>query len=368
MSKSTWKQRQREAKQQLPPVAMQKFSYTSMLKYSFQIFVQKYFIILIPFLIFTVIMATVKLFIVPDIIWNYYALNDAWMRINYKVFLDPTYVATSLDSQVYYMITQYYWFAQILIGFLDAIPQYFGILTTAVIIKRTYELKSQSKKSLPAGALLAESFTNPFRGGNAVSAIIPTILLSFLVPLGLLFLYIPGFLILVYLMFSLQTTALEKGSPKSVLVGGFNHVRKKVRKTIVIVLFVFLLSFLWNALRDVVLPLVLAPPNIAAYNPANRDLGAIYLDFLTNSLWITFIYPLVASLYTMLYLHIKAEKADTLTKPDMLENSEIAFEDRNIRIRRTQQMRICPHCGRSIPVSLKVCNHCHREIRSKLDL
>ena len=361
MSNNSWKQRQRQAKQQPPPEKVPKFPFKSMLRYSFQIFAQKYLIILVPFLIFAAIMVVVKLIILPEVFWQFNNIYDFYYHILYKMLLDPSYVPTAAEYQVLAMANQYKTFYEILLAILDAIPQYFGILTTVIIIKRSYEQISQSKRIQPLGALLVESFTSPFRGGNAAGALISTLLISLLVPLGLAFLLVPGFMALIYMMFSLQVAALEKNSTVNVLRGGFNHVRKKLTKTLGIVLLGFIITYVWGLLRGITLDVLLVPPEPSAYNPATRDLVMIFFYFLGNNIWMALIYPLIACLYTMLYLQIKTEKPEILTKSDSPELSEA--EDSNIRARRTQQVRYCPHCGRTIPVTLKVCNHCNQPVR-----
>ncbi len=332
-----------------------------MLRYALQIFAQKYVQLLVPFLIFAAIMAVVKIFIVPDIYWNINLLREFFLRVDAKLFIDPSYQYTAQELQIFTMANQYVTFIQILIGFLDAIPQYFGILTTVLIVERTYKKIVEEKKDRPFGALLAESFTRPFRGGRAASAILVTMLLSILVPLGLSFLLLPGFLVLVYMMFSLQVVNLEKFSAMNVLRAGVDHARKKFLKTLGILLLGFLCSFGWEMLRNVTLNILWPVPDYASYNPATRDLLMIFLYFLVQNIWMPLIYPLISSLYTMLYLQIKTEKLKPEAKPSLSEATDEEID--KIAARRTQQMRYCPHCGRATPIQLKACIHCKRLIK-----
>jgi hypothetical protein len=362
MAKSPWKQRQREAIPSSPPETPLKMPIKSMLKYAFQIFAQKYVQLLAPFLIFAVIMAVIKLFIIPDINWNFHLINDFWERVMYKRLLDPTYTLTAQESQVYLDAYQYYWFAQILLGFLDAVPQYLGILTTVLIVERSYKTIIGEGKKNPFGFLLAESFTSPFRGGKAGSAIFVAILLSFLVPLGLTFFLVPGFLVLIYLQFSLQVVSFQKFSTINILRAGFDHARKQFVKVLGVIFLGFLCTFGWEQLRSVTLNLLWPAPETSFYNPATRDFVGIFLYLLVQNIWIALVLPLVASLYTMLYLQIQTEKAITPSKPSLPDVSDEEVD--NIAARRTQQMRYCPNCGRATPVHLKACIHCKRLIRS----
>ncbi len=362
--KSSWKQRLREGSPPPPPETVQKMPIKDMLKRGFQIFAQKYLQLLVPFLIFATIMAAIKLFFVPDINWNFFNINEFLKHLTYKQTLDPTYELTSQEYQVWVMANQYYWFTQILLGFLDAIPQYLGILTTVLIVERTYNKIEEDKEGEPFGSLLSESFTRPFRGGRAGSAILVTVLMSLLVPLGLTFFLLPGFLVLIYMMFSLQAVNFEKFSAKNVLRAGVDHARKQFVKTLGVVFLGFLCTYGWELLRSVTLNIIWPPPETSSYDPASRDLFGIFLYFLVSNLWMTLIFPLVSSLYTMLYLQIKTEKPKREAKPVLSELSEATDEEIDkISARRTQQMRYCPHCGRATPVHLKACIHCKRLIK-----
>ncbi len=333
-----------------------------MLKYAFQIFAQKYIQLLVPFLIFAVIMAVVKLFIIPDINWNFHLINEFWERVMYKRLLDPTYELTTQETQVYMTAYQLYWFTQILLGFLDAVPQYFGILTTVLIVERSYRTIIGERKKTPFGSLLAESFTNPFRGGKAGSAIIVVILMSLLVPLGLTFFLLPGFLVLIYMQFSLQVVSFQKFSAINILKAGVDHARKQFVKVLAIVFLGFLCTFGWDLLRGVTLDVLWSAPETSAYNPVTRDLLSIFLYLLVQNLWITLVLPLISCLYTMLYLQIRTEKPASTPKPSLPDVSDEEVD--NLAARRTQQMRFCPNCGRATPVQLKACIHCKRLIRS----
>ncbi len=361
MGKSSWKQRLQEASPPPPPENVQKMPLKKMLLTAFQIFAQKYLQLVVPFILFAAIMAVVKLFITPDLYWNFYNVDEFFRHLVYKQALDPTYALTAQESIIYNMATQYYWFTQILVGFLDAIPQYFGILTTVLIVERTYKKIAKGKKDRPFGALLSESFTRPFRGGKAASAIVVPLLLSLLVPLGLTFLLLPGFLVLIYMMFSLQVVNFESFSTVNVLRAGVDHARKQFLKILGIIFLGFICTYGWDVLRSFTLNALWPAPTTASYNPATRDLGVVFLYFLVQNVWMTLIYPLISSLYTMLYLQIKTEKPKPEAKPTLAEVTD--EEVNNIIARRTQQMRYCPHCGRATPVHIKACIHCKRLIK-----
>lgn len=336
-----------------------------MLKFSFRIFAQKYLQLLVPFLIFASIMAVVKLLITPDIYWNFHNLDEFFQHLLQKQLIDPSYELSASEYEVYNLSYQYSWFSQTLLGFLDAIPQYFGILTTVLIVDQTYKkmVHEKRKKNQSFGALLAESFTKPFRGGRATGAFLVVILMSLLVPLGLTLLILPGFIVLIYMMFSLQTINFETFSAMNVLRAGVDHARKKFMKILGIVFLGFLCTMGWDFVRASALGTLWPAPTTAAYDPATRDLFIIFLYFLVQNIWMTLIYPLISALYTMLYIQIKTEKPKPKSVAEV-NLSEVTDEEIDkITARRTQQMRYCPHCGRATPVNLKACIHCKRLIK-----
>ncbi|HMF33079.1 MAG TPA: zinc ribbon domain-containing protein [Candidatus Lokiarchaeia archaeon] len=398
MGKAAWKQRQREGLPPSPVESRVEITYLQGLKYAVTIFAKKYFPLLLPFLLLSALMAILKLFILPDINWTIFQLNNFTQHLDYKQLLDPNYVLTPAEYNVVSMGNQLITYIDIFVAILDAIPQYFGILMTAGVIKQACDqIINPDKMKLPVS--LGNSIARPFRGGKAAIAIIAVLILSVLVPLGLSFLLVPGFLVLVFLIFILQVVALEDLSSLHVFRVAYRHTKDQKLKILLTVLLGFVVTYPWNYLVGLIFP----PLDWSVFNPANRPWEYILLYYLANQLMIALVLPFVSCLYTMLYLQIqhapgKLPTGEVLTKIPVPEEPPLKSRKAqkvrycpycsgiiklNARVcphcneklpetpvtevipkrsRRTQQMRYCPHCARAIPASSRICPHCKKPL------
>jgi len=313
----------------------------------FRLFTKNWTTLIVPFAVFYVISLILKIFLFTDITWQINSMSTTVNSILDKINLDPTSITDAdINLMLQYLVISY---SALIIQFIVG-----GIFT----ILSMYTVSNYLiKKYTGADTRFGEEFKNSFNKGILLSSLI----LGIGVPIGFLFIFIPGIIIFGFYIFVIFTFHQNIEKPMKEARALSKGAFWKIFGTFFLVsIIIGAINIFYQLIIDFTIPY-----NPSWYAPSTRNYGMIIFYELIYGLINVLLTPLFICLMTPLYVSQKAKKDLGLTRlrygrtPSEISYTESyqepGFQKRTIG---SEDEMYCPYCGNLMKKRLNFCPSC----------
>jgi len=313
----------------------------------FRLFTKNWTTLIIVFAAFYVISLILKIFLFTDITWQINSMSATINSIIDKISSDPTSVTDAdMNLIMQYLVISY---GALIIQFMVG-----GIFT----ILSMYTVSNfLIKKHTGVDTRFGEEFKNSFNKGILFTILI----LGIGVPIGFLFIFIPGIIIFGFYIFVIFTYHQNSEKPfkeaRALSKGAF----MKIFGTFVLVsILIGALNIFYQTMLNFILPY-----DPTWHVPSTRNYGMIIFYELIYGLLNILFAPLFICLITPLFASQKAKKDLGLTRlryqrtPSEISYTE-SYQEPAYQKKETgsEAGMYCPYCGNFMKKRLKFCVSC----------
>ena len=334
---------------------------------------------ILSLLIFTLLSAIIMLIILPSLEYNYFSLEPQIDSIRELLSTNPNYELS--EGELLIVKTSEIYATKI--AFFNYILHLIPLMGLMLVLPgKTHNLITHNKESPDTWV---KSFIEPFNTKDkAVASVFLLLFMPIILTIGMIMMYIPGILIMVYLFFSFQSLVLDEKSGMEIFRGGRFYAKGNFMKiTLLLFLGIFLPSMIMVQFKPIILnTLQFTEQNHALWvDPNVGNYGTLFIYyflsiFLENILLIWF--PI---LHTVHFILFREQKIRELREADKNEKVDVDLDENKktygvvlkekadktdkkkiITITISSQKRrktyTCKKCGNKIPIGSKKCSKC----------
>ncbi|MHA1273497.1 MAG: zinc ribbon domain-containing protein [Promethearchaeota archaeon] len=326
----------------------------------FQLFIENYGKIILPFLLFGILSILIRVFALTDLNWIVRNLGN---KVNKILDKEGSISDTEFNTLTQYLVLNY--LTLLLDTIIDATMTVLAICSVSIFLYKKYLGKDAN-------------FSKDFKKAFNSKIFYPIIILGILTPIGFIPIIIIGIILFIFYIFAVYTYNLEEDN-ESPLSRSRNLMRGSSLRIIGIFILAVLVGFIADLLYSTILNLIWPLTNDTYYswfNPDTRNYGMIILYQLVSNIPTLLLAPLFICLLTPLFTHQKVkDEMGILYMPRFPGYAPPTFDKRapptGIPIEHFQHVSAeprmsegmyCPFCGFHIISPKKFCPNCGKSL------
>jgi hypothetical protein len=291
--------------------------------------------------------------------WDIQVLTTEYSALQSQIDADPNLVLTDDMEYLQFSYSMVVFISLIYNMVFQFLPQ------TGILMLMTGKIYNIYTHDNSTPKTWAESIKAPFKTKNkAFTSILIFLLYIIFIPIGILMIYIPGILMMIFLYFSIHALILDDKKGMEALRGGVFYAKDNAARMLgIIFVTIFIPMLIAFLISDPLMTLLnLTTENqIIWLNPATRNYGMLFLYYFCGLLFQSFLYFWFPVVFVVAFTKIRDYKIDQREYQNTLELDTVKSKSnkvKNIELNADQRKYHCLVCGQKLPVAAKKCSNC----------